>query len=114
RDFHVTGVQTCALPISRLWMALVTVVRGSPRLSAARLKLLTSTTRTKTCMAWNRSMAFPCQGGLGGRHPRQRRSGQIIQNKWIVFPHSICLFGKEKQTECQPFALQRSKALPPP
>jgi len=36
---------------SRFWMVVVTVARGRPRLSAARVKLLVSTTRVKTCMA---------------------------------------------------------------
>src|SRR5690606_40401032 len=30
RDFHVTGVQTCALPISRPW--LLSIARGGPPL----------------------------------------------------------------------------------
>jgi len=32
-------------------MVVLTVARGKPRLSAARVKLLASTTRVNTCMA---------------------------------------------------------------
>lgn len=42
-------------------MMVVTVVRGKVKLSAARVKLLASTTRTKTCMAWKRSMFLSYQ-----------------------------------------------------
>ena len=44
--------------LSSPWIRVVTVVRGRFRLSAARVKLLASTTAVKTCMAWKRSIAL--------------------------------------------------------
>src|SRR5690606_40307732 len=63
RDFHVTGVQTCALPISRRSI-------GHPRLlrldGCSRLRMMTRTDGTQV------REEFPCHGGDPGDSPTER------------------------------------------
>src|SRR5690606_19625635 len=72
RDFHVTGVQTCALPIS--WPT-----RNGPRSSAPPRRgtgASSATSRTAPCAWWTTRPAAACAEARGPGHAR--RAGRLL------------------------------------
>src|ERR1700761_7763713 len=96
---------------SRFWMMVVTEARGRSSVSAARVKLLVSTTRVNTCMAWRRSMAN-LQEGAGGAQRQSNRHGlarfrrapnSIVWAYRIVLPDYRHLFRSLPNPQFAPF-----------
>src|SRR5690606_41178753 len=80
RDFHVTGVQTCALPICVLVSKYIAVADDDPvALGVDSNSLSYSARRIRNCQRFQRAVVRGYQQGVGGIRAELRIARRINQ-----------------------------------
>src|SRR5690606_40669850 len=76
RDFHVTGVQTCALPICRRWSTVSEKAKGTCRPSAVKACRAIVVDGASARLTSARVISICAVGGSARRRSEERRVGK--------------------------------------
>src|SRR2546426_3826463 len=85
RDYKVTGVQTCALPISRSFCSTLGWLKVR-RCKRERHRLAASSAIRRTMRRWSRFTApAPTAAAISTRRSEERRVGKECRSRWSPY-----------------------------
>src|SRR2546430_3419931 len=82
RDLTVTGVQTCALPISRLWLGVAAGVVGLPSMGLLYRAMRDGSAAVVAPVAAVAALVPVGWGLLHGDRSEERRVGKECRSRW--------------------------------